>query len=218
MSFVLVPRHGGKNQDITAPVASAQGNDALEQEIQRRVRQELERLHQTTVDAATSAAEEAARTSVLSLEEQLRQALSALQAANTQLAVPLARKEQDLAELVLDMGFQLARHIIGEHVQQDQAPLLELVTKLLHEASAERTAQQDIIVRLHPSDLAVIQDKLPAIDIELIADTSLAPGDALVELAMKNGDLLDKAEWDARLETRLEAIHNVLLPASRSVE
>ena len=214
MSFVLASRHKHKNRDKTTQAGLSPEDDAQEQEIQRRVQRELDQLHQATMNAAKAAAS----TATQKLEDQLQQAASALQAINTQLAAPLAQKEQDLAELVLDMAFQLARHIIGEHTVQDQAPLLALVTKLLHEASAERTPRQSLILRLHPSDLSVLKDKLPATDIDLVADASLNPGDAFVELVMKDGDQLDKTEWDARLGSRLEALRNIVFPAGRGAE
>lgn len=218
MSFVLASRHRQKNRDTTNQADLQLENDAQEQEIQRRVQSQLAQLQQTTMDAARAAAEEAARMALLKLEEQLQQALSALQAANAQLAAPFAQKEQDIAELVLDMAFQVARHLTGEHNTQDQSSLLALITKLLIEASAERTTRQSMIVRLHPSDLSTLKDKLPQADIDLVADTSLSPGDAFVELALKDGDPLDKTEWDARLGSRLEALRNAVFPASGSEE
>ena len=211
MSFVRVSR--SKHKAGTAPET-----DPQEQEIQRRVRLELEQLRPTVQAEGMAAAEAAARTALQPLEQQVQHALSALEEANAQLAAPLARKEHDLAELVLDMAIQLARHIVGVQVTQDQTPLLNLVTKLLEEAGEERTPQQSLVVRLSPSDLSFIRDRLPRNDVSLLADASLGSGSALIELTSNNGDPLDRTEWDARLESRFEELRQALLPASGGVE
>ena len=213
MSFVLVSRTRKKDPD-----APATTDDGREQEIQRRVQLELEQRQQAAMAAAQDAAESAARAALKPLEQQLQQAVSALKTANTQLVHPLAQKEQDLAELVVDMAFQLARHIVGAQVAQDRAPLLKLVTGLLDEAGAERTPQQTLTIRLHPGDLPFIKDHLAQTEASLVADPTLNPGDALVELVLKNSDLLDKTEWDARLESRLETVARALLPPGKGLE
>lgn len=210
MSFIRISRNKHK-------AGSAPENDPQEQEIQRRVLQELEQLRPTMQAEGMAAADAAARVALHPLEQQFQHALSALEEANTQLVTPLARKEHYLAELVLDMAFQLAHHMVGAHVLQDQAPLLDLVTKLLTEAGAERTPQQDLIVRLSPADLPFIKDRLSRDDVSLTADASLSPGSALVELTANNGDPLDRTEWDARLESRFEGLRQALLPAAGTV-
>lgn len=213
MSFVLVPR--SKPQDKIEPQPAPAIDEAvLEQEIQRRVKGELDRLRQSTIAEARTATEEAVRNAALPLEQQFQQALSALEDAAAQLTTPLALKEQYLADLSLDMAFQLVRHIIGVTVTQDREPLLKLITDLLREASTKRMPQQSLTIRLHPADLSVIKEKLPESDFSFTADNSLSPGDALVELTQNNADPLDKSEWDARLESRLGIVQKALLPTS----
>lgn len=210
MSFVLVSRN--KQKAGSAPEVGPH-----EQEIQRRVQQELEQLRPSVQAEGMAAAEAVARAALQPLEAQFQHALSALEKANAQLAAPLAQKEHYLADLVLDMAFQLARHIVGTQVTQDQAPLLDLVKKLLEEAGSERTAQQNLTLRLSASDLPFVKDRLARNDVILIADESLRPGDALVELAADNADPLDRTEWDARLESRFEGLRQALLPAAGAV-
>lgn len=217
MSFVLVPREKTRNK-IEPQATPVLDEAALEQEVQRRVKAELDKLRQSTITEAKTAAEEAVRNAALPLEQQFQQALSALEDATAQLTTPLARKEQYLAELSLDMAFQLARHIIGVTVTQDREPLLTLLTDLLHEASAERMPQQSLTIRLHPADLSVIKEKLPETGFSFTADNSLSPGGALVELTQKNADPLDKTEWDARLESRLGIVQKALLPTGWATE
>lgn len=212
MSFVLIPAGRARKS------GHASSDEELEREIQRRVQQQLDQLREATIEEAKVAGIEVARTAGKSLEAETEQALSALREANAQLALPLAQREQDLTELVLDMAFHLARHIIGAHPMQDRDALHALVTKLLHEASTARTPQQTLVLRLHPSDLEVLKDKLATTDIKLVADPSIGVGGAMVELVMINGDPLDKTEWDARLESRLAALHEALLPTDRGME
>lgn len=209
MSFVLASRNKHK-------AGSTQEADPREQEIQHRVQQELEQLRAAVQAEGAKAAEAAAHAALQSLEHQLQQALSALAEANAQLAAPLARKEHYLADLVLDMALQLAHHMVGVQMTQDKTPLLDLVKKLLEEAGAERTPQQALVVRLSPIDLPFIKERLSQNDVSLIADASLSPGGALVELAANNSDPLDRTEWDARLESRFEGLRQALLPAART--
>lgn len=212
MSFILVSSSNAKSN------TPAHGLNTQEPEIERRVQQAIEQLRQATIEEATLTGLQAAKATVQALETELQQALSALQEASAQLVLPLARKEQELAELVLDMAFQLTRHITGMQTMQDPEVLLSLITKLLHEAKAAQTPQQRLILRLHPLDLETIQGKLAETDIDLTTDASISPGGAVVELVMINGDLLDKTEWDARLQSRLEALHQTLLQVDKGVE
>lgn len=217
MSFVKISRREQKNKDGTPNVLSPEA-EAQEQEIRNRVQQELDRLRQKVMEEAAEAAAIEARASLQAVELQLRQALSALENACSQLSAPLAQREQDVAELVLDMAFQLASHVVGEHVTRDQAPLMALVTRLLREASAEQTARQRLILRLNPADISSLKNIPQGPDIDLVADAGLSPGGAVVELIAKEGDQLDKAEWDARLESRLEALRKALLLPEKAVE
>ena len=43
-----------------------------------------------------------------------------------------------------------------------------------------------------------------------MADESITPGGALLELTAEDGDKLDKTEWDARLESRFTALRESL--------
>lgn len=212
MSFILIPSGNGKTSLHT------HGLDVQEQEIQRRVQLEIAQIRQATIEEAKLAGIQAANAAAHLLETELKQALSALKEASAQLVLPLARKEQELTELVLDMAFQLTRHMTGVQAAQDRETLSALITSLLHEAKAAQTPQQRLILRLHPSDISTLKDKLTETDLDLTADAGLSPGDAVVELVMVNGDPLDKTAWDARLQSRLEALHQALLPIDGGVE
>jgi flagellar biosynthesis/type III secretory pathway protein FliH len=137
-------------------------------------------------------------------------AIKALQEAWTQLGAPLREREQEVAGLVTDLAFQLARHVIGVEVSLNAEGLRVLVTQLLQEAAAERTAQQRITVRLNPADHAVLEPLLVIEDGKLRPDPAISRGGAMVELSAPEGDPLNRIEWDARIEARIEAVRAAL--------
>lgn len=218
MSFVTVSRQRNKEFVQTVLAKEAAEIAAQEAEIQRRVKQEVAKLKENTIAEAKEAGEAAARAVMVPKEEKLTQAIAALSQAINQLSAPLAEKEQALAELVLDMAFQLACHIAGGESGQARTELAGLVTKLLRDAAADQSNRQTLQIRLHPTDLQIVQEKLPTTSAKLVADDSLTPGGALVELQAHGGDPLEKTEWDARLESRLEAIRAALSLPKKEAE
>ncbi|MDE2319918.1 MAG: hypothetical protein KGK02_09505 [Rhodospirillales bacterium] len=204
MSFITTSRNRNFVQTVLAPDTAEIA--AREAEIQRRVKLEVAKLRDAAFAEAKDAGEAAARAAMAPQQEKLGRILAILEQAAAQLVVPLALAEQDLAELVLDMGFQLARHIAGGESGNARAELAELVKALLKEAAAERGPRQTMRLHLHPSDIPALRDKLPEAALALVPDDSITPGGALLELLAEDGDRLDKAEWDARLESRFTAL------------
>ncbi len=140
----------------------------------------------------------------------LELAADGLRAAWAQLAAPLADKENDLADLVLDLAFELARHVIGQEINADPLSLKALVTRLIQEAATERGPKQSIVVRMNPADHALIERMMIADNAHLLADAAISRGGALVEVIAPNGDPLDKTEWDATIEGRIAAMRTAL--------
>lgn len=211
MSFVLI----SNSQNKSSYAATEEGSlsvDIREQEIELRVQQELDRLRHTIFAEAQSAADESARAALKPLEQQLQNALSALLEASTELTSPLAQKEKYLADLVLDIAFRLSSHIVGVHVTQDQMPLLNLVTKLLDEISADGPLQKNITVHLSPLDLPFIKSNLLESNVNFIEDSSVEPGGALLECPSDTEDFLDRTVWDAQLKSRFDILRQALLP------
>ncbi|MBU6418107.1 MAG: hypothetical protein KGQ79_00065 [Proteobacteria bacterium] len=204
MSFVTISRNRDFVQTVLAPDAAEIA--AREAEIQRRVKQEVTKLRDAAFAEAKEAGETAARAAMAPQQEKLTRMLTVLEEAAAQFAAPLALKEQDLAELVLDMGFQLARHIAGGESGNARAELAGLVKTLLKEAAAERGMNQTIRLHLHPSDIPALWNKLPDDTLVLVPDDSITPGGVLLELLAEDGDRQDKAEWDARLESRFTTL------------
>jgi flagellar assembly protein FliH len=208
MSFVTVSRNRNFVQAVLAPDAAAIA--AQEAEIQRRVKQEVAKLRDSAMAEAKATGEEATRAALVPQQEKLAQTLAVLEQAIAQLAAPLAQKEQDLAKLVLEMAFLLARHIAGGESGDAKTELASLVKNLLQEAAAERGPRQSLRLRLNPSDISLLKGRLPEESAALVADDAIAPGGALVELLTEDGDRLDKAEWDAGLESRFATIRAAL--------
>jgi flagellar assembly protein FliH len=140
----------------------------------------------------------------------LSTAVTALRDAWSQLAAPLAQKEQDLAELVTDLSFELARHIVGVEVSANADSLKSLVAKLILEAAAERQPRQSIVVRLNPADHLLLSPVMQLDDGHLMSDAAIARGGAIVEIVAPGGDPNDKIEWDATIGARIENIRAAL--------
>ena len=208
MSFVTSSRNRNFVQAVLAPDTAEAA--AREAEIQRRVKLEVTKLRDAALAEAKEAGEAAARAAMAPQREKLVRTLAILEQAAAQLAAPLALAEQDLAELVLDMGFQLARHIAGGESGNARTELARLVKTLLKEAAAERGPRQTMRLHVHPSDIPALQEKLPGEALALVPDDSITPGGALLELVAEDGDRLDKTEWDARLESRFTALRESL--------
>jgi flagellar assembly protein FliH len=210
MSFVVPNRERSK-----AFVAAVLANEAAaaaekEADIARRVKQEVARLRAAAEAEAHEAGYAAGLASLEPEREALTQAMRALRDAWAQLAAPLAEKEADLAELVTDLAFRLAAHIAGVELATNQAALKKLVTTLLAEAAAERVPQQSILLRLNPADHATIAPLLDIPNTHLLPDTQITPGGVILELFSPEGDPQDKIEWDATVQSRINAVRTAL--------
>lgn len=210
MSFVTVS--SSRNKAFVQAVLSQDSASiaAQEAEIARRVRLEVSKLREKAEAETRAAMEEAARAALAPQTEALSSACAALSEVWAQIAAPLAQKERDLAELVTELSFLLARHIIGAEAASNPAGLQNMVIRLLEEAAAERGPRQSLVLRVNPVDHAHLIAHVPADTASLLADEKIAQGGALVEIIAPDGDPLDKIEWDATLAGRLETIRNAL--------
>ncbi len=210
MSFVLIPRLDPRQaaQEVLHGVAEA---PILSGDVAALVQQEIARLRIEAETEGRARGEAQARAAVQAeVKQALQGGVSALREAWTQLASPLARKEQDLAELVTDLSFALARHIVGVEVSANIDSLRALVARLIREAAAERGPRQSIVVRLNPADHALLSPMTDIEDMHLLADAAISRGGANIEIIAPDGDTADKIEWDATIETRIASIHAVL--------
>lgn len=218
MSFIKI----SSARLVTSPPRSSPDPTTLQviqtAEIDRQVTSRLAALHDEIAAKAKQAGEAEAQASLSVHSAQLAQTMAALNQAIAQLATPLAEKEQELADLVLDMAFQLARHIAGGQSGHAREDLFPLVSGLLNEAGTERRTGQKLRLSLHPSDLETVRAQALACEAEIQEDESLTPGGAVIELLGQSQDPLDKTVWDARLESRLAATRSALALPSKEGE
>jgi flagellar assembly protein FliH len=210
MSYLVVPRRGDsagspnisaldpamedRRRSIAAEVAAAVASLRAQAEAEGRAKGEAAGRQDAQAQASAG----------------LSTAVTALREAWSQLAAPLAQKEHDLAELVTDLSFELARHIVGAEVSANAGSLKSLVAKLILEAAAERQPRQSIVVRLNPEDHVLLSPAIQLDDGHLMADAAIARGGAIVEIVAPGGDPNDKIEWDATIGARIESIRAAL--------
>jgi flagellar assembly protein FliH len=210
MSFVTVSKTRNK-AFVEAVLAQDTANAAAQEaEMQRRVRAELAKARAAAESEGRAAGEAAARETLAPRLAAVETAAAALQAAWAQLEAPLAGKEQDLAGLVTELGFLLAKHIVGAEVWTNPESLRGLVAKLLDEAAAARGPRQELRLRLNPVDAEALKAHVPAETATLVPDAAVQAGGALVEIVTPEGDPVDKIEWDATLDGRLGTIQAAL--------
>jgi flagellar biosynthesis/type III secretory pathway protein FliH len=183
---------------------------AQEADITRRVRQEVSRLRDKAEAEGRAKGEAEARAAMEPQAAALQTALAALNDAWGQLAAPLAAKEHDLAELVTELSFVLARHITGVDSSTNPEALQNLVTRLIAEAATERGPRQTLLLRLNPADHAHLSTVIPRETANLLADDAITQGGARIEIITPEGDPIDKIEWDATLDGRLDTIRTSL--------
>jgi flagellar assembly protein FliH len=205
MSYVMARRQSAQAVQPEPAV------DEAAEVVERRVSEEIARLRVAAEAEGRAAGEQAGHAAAQAATASLAApAIKALQEAWNQLGAPLRQREQDVAALVTDLAFQLARHIVGVEVTTNAEGLRALVTQLLQEAAAERASHQRIVVRLHPADHTVLEKLLVLEDGRLIPDPAIGRGGAMVELVAPEGDPLNRIEWDASLEARIAAVRDAL--------
>jgi flagellar biosynthesis/type III secretory pathway protein FliH len=210
MSFVTVARSRGKAFVQAVLSQDAAAIAAQEAEIARRVRLEVGRLREKAEAEGRAQGEAEARAAMAPDAAALQSAATALSDAWGQLATPLAGKEHELAELVTELSFLLARHITGIDSATNPASLQNLVTRLIAEAATERGPRQTLLLRLNPADHTHLATVIPQETANLLADETIAQGGARIEIITPEGDPIDKIEWDATLSGRFDAIRTAL--------
>jgi flagellar assembly protein FliH len=213
MSFVVI-RNGDAGDLAAAALAARPDPAAQEAEIAERVAREVARLRlRAEAEGRARGEAEARRAAEAAQAKQaaaVASAIAACEAVWTQLAAPLAQKEAALADLITELAFVLARHIVGLEVSFRADSVTALVETLVAEAARERGAQQSLVVRLHPEDHAVLAPVMQIADVHLLADAQITRGGTLIERIAPGGDPIDKVEWDATIETRLETVRAAL--------
>ncbi len=211
MSFIIVSKHAKSNAAEPEPVRDEAAAVEREEEIAALVQREITKLRtRAEMDGREAGLAEGRKAGEDETKSALQSAALALRDAWAQLDAPLAKKEQDLAELVTDLAFELARHIIGSEVTASAAGLKKLVVELVQEAAAERRPGQSILVRLNPADHAAIISVADIENVNLFADPKISRGGALLEIFAPGAEASDKITWDATIEARIETIKAAL--------
>lgn len=129
-----------------------------------------------------------------------------LAAAVEVLRAQAARLAEQARADAIEIGFQVAKKILEQELAAGPQALFGLVRSALRRAGDSRK----LLLRLHPADAAVVEAargdpalaELAVARVEVVADASLAPGDAIVET--------DFGNVDGRLATRLGEVRRAV--------
>lgn len=174
----------GYTQGHAAGYAAGIQAAALEQQ---RLREKLQSEHRAMLDAGRQAVAHAVR------------ALEASAAASRQHRGVALEEAQDV---LAASAIELAEAILGYELDKGQDTARAALARALGTVSGAETVTS---VRLHPADLAAVAavDVVDVAGVELKADPSLKPGDAIAEYPQG---------WlDARLSTALDRAKRALL-------
>ncbi len=214
MSFVIVRRTAADATAGAPALPAAPDLAKIEAEAEARIEREVSRLRvQAEAEGRARGEAEAQRLAQAAQnahDAAVALAIAALNTAWQQLIAPLAQKEEAIAELVTELSFVLARHIIALEIALHPDSVRPLVDGLVAEAARMRAAQQTIVIRLHPEDYALLAPCTAIEHAHLLADTQITRGGTIVELIASSGDPIDKVEWDATIETRLATVRAAL--------
>lgn len=133
---------------------------------------------------------------------EVQRAITALDTAAGDLEQRSAPGAHEIEDMIVSAALTIAEALIGtslrDHETRGRAALLR--------ALALAPAGEDVVVALHPDDLAVLDGKADHLDlsrsITLVADPSLAPGDALATCGA--------TAIDARISAGLARVREVL--------
>lgn len=144
------------------------------------------------------------------LRERLLEERAQTQALLTALSEPLPTLKNDLADAITEGALHLARLLVGEALKCDTQAVATVLGDILAEA-AEAGGKHQVLRIYVPSAAEEVTRSLAEPEgAEVIVDSGLTSGDIRATLAKNNGDAAHQVEWDARLETRWEAIRKAL--------
>jgi flagellar assembly protein FliH len=142
--------------------------------------------------AVVNAEHEAARRATEARAGELLQALAAVQSAAHGLERRTAPVLEDVEELVLHLAFELAEAIVSARLRDDEQRGVDALRRVLAAAPDGEAVQ----VRLHPADLQALRTADVPPGVELVADPTQQPGDAVARCGA--------AEIDARISAAVE--------------
>jgi len=128
-----------------------------------------------------------------------------LEEAIANLRLHASRLAEQARSDAMEIGFQVARRILETELSTSPEPLFALVRSAVRRVGDARK----LVIKLHPGDASRIDDPearaklgLSLLQVEVVADASLSPGDAVVET--------DTATVDGRLATRIDEVRRAV--------
>jgi flagellar assembly protein FliH len=214
LSFVIIRPAAMDAVTADTGLPAAPDLATIEAEAEARIIREIDRLRgKAEADGRALGEAEARRAAQVAQsahDAAIALAVTALDAAWQQLIAPLGQKEEAIADLVTELSFVLARHVVGMEIALHPDRVKPLVDGLIAEAGRMRAAQQSIVIRLHPEDYELLAPCTVIEHAHLLPDTQITRGGTIVELIAPGGDPIDKVEWDATIETRLATVRAAL--------
>lgn len=148
--------------------------------------------------------------------QEMLQALAALEARWSQAAAQFdaqqAQLDREARMAVLELAVKLAHKIVHRVVEVDPAVVQDQVA----EALSHVLRPHDVTIRVHPLDHALAAEALPKLTaqfrelrhVQVVEDQAVDRGGCIVSAG--------QGEIDARVETQLQRISELLLPAKTS--
>jgi flagellar assembly protein FliH len=188
---------------VDGPIVGGKRVDEAKREEQERAEREV--LHSRGYEDGLAAGQAEIAARVAQLDARIQRLDAALQ----MLAKPLEQLDdevqQQLSQLALTVGKQIARR----ELKADPAQIIAIIREAVARLPA---AARDVRVHLHPEDAAIVRERLssPGSDRawNVIEDPALTQGGCLVRT--------DTSQIDARLESRLNAIVSSILGDERA--
>lgn len=136
----------------------------------------------------------------------IRDQLSALQTIIEQLQQPLKKVDQQVEQALLELSLAMAQAVIGVEVTTNP----QLILQSLREAVDALPYQaQNLVIKLHPADLAVIEQHYSSQELserqwQLRAEPAMSRGDCRVDTKESSVDRSLKTRLQASLEHFLQ--------------
>jgi len=180
--------------EMLGPVVGRNGDRGTSVDALRALRQEAE-TRGYEAGMANAKLEMAAR--IAALDARVRQLDTVLQFLSRPLQELDAQVDQELSQLALAVGKQLARR----ELRADPAQVIAVIRESL---SLLPAAARDVRVHLHPEDATVVRERLSATPGDaprawtVVEDPTLSRGGCIVRS--------ENSQIDARLESRVQAV------------
>lgn len=161
---------------------------------------------QGLADGSTQGQAEGKKQGLAEGEALIREQLAQLQGLISQLQQPLQQLDQQVEQACLDLAVAMAQAVIGVEVKTNPQVILQ---SLRDAVEALPFQPHQLVIKLHPADLAIVQMHFSAEEIsqrqwQLLAEPSLEPGDCWVSSEVSSVDRRIKTRLQASLEHFLQ--------------